>query len=156
MRDDLEWDSYWGSVDISVIDVCERELGYEFPKSYKNIVSSYNGAYVIGKDAYRFYSNLTSRDEIYSLGLLHAFGESDSIAETMAWSLAHKPFGFPPEFVSFARDGGGNLLCFDYGNDSHAEPKVVLWHANGQPGSGKEMSKISSSFDNFLDMLFEE
>lgn len=157
MRADLKWDSYWGSVSPSIIDKYEERLGYKFPSSYKAIVSAFNGAFVDDKDAFQFYSNLTQARETYGLGLLHAFGECDSYTETVDYSLAHKPSDFPDGLVSFAREGGGDLICFDY-RDSHPgdDPKVVVWHLGGAPGTVDESSFVANSFDEFLGMLFQE
>nr|WP_181002759.1 SMI1/KNR4 family protein [Massilia sp. H27-R4] len=158
MRNDLSWDSYWGSIDSSIVDGWEKRIGVKFPRDYQKIVEKYNGAYVLDKEAYEFYSNFSQSDATHELGLMHALGgDVDSVTETMEWSLEHKPFGFPSELVSFARDGGGNLLCFDYrDNKYNSEPTIVLWHIDGQPGSGRELSCIAFTFNEFLDMLIEE
>lgn len=157
MRADLEWDSLWGSADPAIIDKYEKRLGYKFPEDYKAIVSAYNGAFVDDKDSYQFYSNLTKANETYGLGLLYAFGECNSIEETMEYSLANRPFGFSDGLVSFAREGGGDLLCFDYRETASAEtPKVVVWHLDGEPGTVEESSFVANSFGEFLDKLYKD
>lgn len=157
MRNDLIWQSYWGSADPLLISDFEEEIGKIFPVEYVEIVTKYNGAYVVGCDAYRFYCNLTGRLETYGLGLFHAFGQTNSTTESMRWSYENKPVGFPYYLVSFSRDGGGNLLCFDYSKDqSSSNPEIVLWNVNAEPGSGKEISFVASNFDALLNLLFEE
>lgn len=157
MRTDLIWRSYWGSADVTMVKDFEQEIGKKFPADYVEIVVKYNGAYVIGCDAYRFRSNFTGNVETYGLGLLHAFAKTDSVTDTIRWSYDHKPFGFPDYLVSFSRDGGGNLLCFDYSKDlTSNDPEIVLWHVNAQPGTGREISFVAKSFSIFLEMLFEE
>lgn len=157
MRTDLQWDSYWGSVDTAQVDKYEKMLGYKFPEDYKTIVSTYNGAIVDDKNSYQFYSNLTKKNERYGLGLLHAFGDCDSRAETMEYCLANKPYGFPNGLVSFAREGGGDLLCFDYREGlPEDEPKIIIWHLNGEPGTVAESSFLANTFSEFLDLLFQD
>jgi hypothetical protein len=157
MRADLKWDSYWGSAAPSIIDEYEKRLGRKFPPDYKTIVSANNGAFVDEKDAFQFLSNLTKKNETHGLGLLHAFGECDVYSETIEYSLSHKPFGFPDGVVSFARGGGGDLLCFDYrGCPSPDAPKIIVWHLGGEPGTIEESSPVANSFDELLSMLFEE
>ncbi|MFB9240959.1 SMI1/KNR4 family protein [Massilia antarctica] len=135
-----------------------KKIGVKFPPDYKKIVEKYNGAYVLDTEAYEFYSNFSQAHATHDLGLMHALGgEVDSATETMEWSLENKPFGFPSELVSFARDGRGNLLCFDYRDSKYdSEPKIVLWHIDGQPGSGRELSYIAPTFNKFLGMVIKE
>lgn len=157
MRTDLVWDSYWGQTDLSLIEEFEKRIGRKFPPSYKEIVVKHNGAFSKGKDAFRFFSNLTRDYTVYGLGLLHAYGNVDSVTETMEWSWRHKPEFFPDGLVSFSRDGGGNLICFDYRADPATDnPPIVVWHHEGRPGTSEEISPVANSFDEFLDMLHEE
>lgn len=156
MRTDLAWDSYWGQTELSLIEDFEKKIGRNFPLSYKKIAAEYNGAFSKGKDAFKFFNNLTQGDSIYGLGLLHAYGDVDSVTETMEWSWANKPESFPNGLVSFSRDGGGNLICFDYRSDPTTNnPPIVVWHHEGRPGTNEEISPVASSFDEFLDLLYE-
>lgn len=156
MRDKLNWDSYWGSCDRSVVDTFERKIGRNFPELYKQLVSRYNGAFSIGRDSYRFFSNLTKSEEVYGLGILLAFGCSDSETDSMQWSWANRPEFFPEGLVPFARDGGGNLICFDYRkNPENDNPPIVVWHHEGRPRWGEDVSFVSNCFGDFLDSLFE-
>ncbi|WP_422985112.1 hypothetical protein [Undibacterium sp. Ji50W] len=72
MRNDLEWGSYWGSVNRSIVDAFEIQTGKKFPAEYKNVVTTFDGAYINNADAYRFYSNETKSEVVYGLGLFHA------------------------------------------------------------------------------------
>jgi hypothetical protein len=157
MRADLKWDSYWGSAEPSIIDEHEKRIDRKFPPDYKTIVSTYNGAFVNEKDAFQFISNLTKKTETHGLGLLHAFGKCNAASETIEYSLTHKPVGFPDGIVSFARGGGGDLLCFDYRACSSPDaPKIVVWHLGGEPGTIEESSLVANSFGEFLNMLYAE
>jgi hypothetical protein len=53
--------------------------------------------------------------------------------------------------VSIAEDGGGNLICLDYGHS--LAPSIVFWH-HGRCGPD-EISFVCRTFTDFLDALHE-
>ena len=66
----------------------------------------------------------------------------------------HPPEFFPKNIVPFARDGGGNFVCFDYrSNPKTNNPPIVYW--NHEADIGKDVSFIAKNFDEFISMLKE-
>lgn len=154
MRDDLVWDTEVGGADPATIEAFERKVGRKFPDSYLEIVKKYDGA-TVNADCYKFISNSSGNEEVYSVGIFHAFGEIDEISETMQWNYENRPEWFPEDLVSFSRDGGSNRLCFDYRKDQNStDPQVVVWQFHAE--SGKDVSFVAENFSAFLSIIFED
>jgi hypothetical protein len=154
----LAWRALSVGAFLPAVERVEEEIGRKFPSAYKDVVARFNGASLEGGGAFRLASATTVREEIYDIGILHAFGsvEPGCETETMRWRLARRPEDLPPGLVSFSRDGAGNLLCFDY-RAADSEPAVVLWRNSAQvQDGGGEVSFVAASFEELLDMLFDE
>jgi len=172
VKRELPWQSYWGTAPLSAVEAIEAELGRRFPSAYREIVTRFNGASLERGDAFRFFCEHTGREEIYGLGLLHAFWPSGAsggdatdveqveVTETMRWRLDHSDL--PDGLVSFSADGAGNLLCFDYrGSPESSDPPIVLWHNPVQTpfmlsNNPVPFTYLAPSFETFLAMLFDE
>ena len=162
MKSDLELESKYGNVDISLINDFEHKISFKFPITYKSLISKYDGARILKHmDAFNFFSNLTNKKAAYGLARFLSFNEEDeenfSTMKNYWEDRNHDPdLPFPDKIVPFAIDGGGNLICFDYRHDiSTNEPKIVVWHHEGESGTAEELSFVANSFDEFLDMLHD-
>jgi uncharacterized protein Usg len=160
MRNDLKWGSFLGNIDFSIIEEFENKIAFKFPKTYKEIVSRFDGARIVNKlDSFDIYSNLSEKNDTYGIGCFLAYNLNDRENIIYYWRDKDKnpEFPFPKNIVPFSLDGGGDLICFDYRHDvSTNEPKIVVWHHEGEPGTDEEISFVANSFDEFLDMLYDE
>ncbi|MFM2479674.1 SMI1/KNR4 family protein [Celerinatantimonas sp. MCCC 1A17872] len=154
---DLEFDSYYGDGDINQINSFENKLGYKFPKEYKEIVSQYNGAFVVNKNIFRYFSNLVLEEVDMGSGMFLPFGAIDGGTETMELKYKFPPEEFTKGLVIFSVLGNGDALCFDYRTKSNIEfPSIVVWHHEGTAGDKNEISEVAANFYEFLSLLYEE
>ncbi len=157
MRCDLVWASHEGAGDPEQIESFEKETGYKLPESYKEVVTKFDNSYVVGRNAFRFYSNLTRDYAVYGIGQFFAYGDTERKSKNIRWVWHHKPEGFPEGLLPFSREGGGNLICFDYRAKPDSEdPPIVVWHQEGRAGTKEEVSPVATTFNELLEMLFEE
>jgi hypothetical protein len=151
------FDSYYGEGDLSTVEEFENINGITFPDKYREIVRSYNGAYILNKNLFSFPSQLVGHEVEYGSGMFLPFGEIEGVTETMEIKKRYPPEGFVSGLIMFSSLGNGDALCFDYRSDSHKDnPPVVVWHHEGSPGGDDEISAVASSFQEFLDMLYED
>ena len=55
--------------------------------------------------------------------------------------------------MPFARDAGGNYICFDY-RDNASSPRIVFWeHEKAFLSTDDSVVKISDSFSHFMNSL---
>jgi hypothetical protein len=77
---------------------------------------------------------------------------TDLSEETVEQYLFDPPEFFPENLVSFAGDGGGNLICFDY-RATKENPPIVFWcHDDSE---GEDVHFVANSFEEFINMLHE-
>lgn len=156
MAVDLIFDSYYGKGNIEKINDFELAIGHVFPKEYKDIVSKYNGAFIVNKNVFKFYSRLVKREVEYGSGMFLPYGYIENVTETMEIKWKHPPEGFTPGLVMFSSLGNGDALCFDYREVSSDNPPIVVWHHEGSLGEDSEISLIADNFGEFLGILYEE
>lgn len=151
------WDSYYGDGNISKINELEQVIGCNFPFRYKEIVKKYNGAFVVNKNTFKFNSALLNEEVEYGTGMFLPYGSIDDSTASMEQKWKFKPEGFPEHVVVFSALGNGDMLCFDYRSDPTSnDPRIVVWHHEGTPGSSKEVSFVAKGFEEFLDSLYED
>ncbi|MCK8823441.1 SMI1/KNR4 family protein [Fuchsiella alkaliacetigena] len=143
MREKIEWMFDKGSVSEEIIKTVEEKFGVIFPANYKEIVKENNGAQPV-PDVYDF----EGRKEAVMNSLLHfnleEQGNIIDVYEKMKDRL--------PELVyPFANDPFGNLICFDYRNNSK-NPEVVFWNHEETEGA---ISHICDSFNELLFKLYD-
>jgi len=156
MAQDIKWDSYYGAGDEGNVADFEKITGYQFPESYKKIVSRFNGAFVVDKDAFKLHSNLTGDEVVLDSGMFLPYGQIEGVSETIDKKNTNIPDGFIDGLLGFSSLGNGDLLCFDYRDiTDKEEPAVVVWHHHGS-SINDSISLVSENFDGFIDLLFEE
>ena len=61
---------------------------------------------------------------------------------------------FPKNLVAFGRNGGSDLICFDYRAEPNTDnPPVVYWIFGRN--EGEDISFLANSFEEFLGILKE-
>lgn len=155
MRNDLIWEDHLGKGSISIIEDFENKIRRKFPPSYKIIVAEHDAAYV-RPGSFKFYSNLVADEVVFGVGVFIPHNENSDGAMTMD-QIQRYTEGLTEGLVAFSSLGNGDLLCFDYrGNTNTNNPPIAVWHHEGRPGMEEEVSPVAKTFDEFLDMLFEE
>jgi len=151
----ISFDSYYGEGNLDLVDEFERREGFELPAKYKEIVSKYNGVFILDRNLFRFYNRLYSEYAEYDAGVFLIYGEVEGVTESMdIMNRDFRPDGLTEGLVIFSALGNGDALCFDYRNTKTA-PAVVVWHHQGSPVEGSEISRVAESFSDFLDNLYE-
>lgn len=157
MSTSVEFDSYYGDGNPSAIAAVERQLGRPFPESYKDVVKRFNGAFIIDKPYFRYFSRLHGKEVESGTGTFLAFGDIEGSTETMETKLRLPPEGLVPGLVIFSALGNGDALCFDYRDcQLDKEPSIVIWHHEGVPGSNDEVSPVAPTFATLMDLLYED
>lgn len=155
----IEWESFSEDPtgDPAMVRQVERQWGVTFPASYKEVVDQIDHARPVGGDAFEFHSRLVGHPVVHGVGEFIGFKNPGDNSWYMARLQSHPPEDFPKGLVPFSLEGGGDLVCFDYRADRSAtDPPVVVWHLEGEPGSGQEVSPVASNFDAFIGMLYDD
>ena len=120
------------------IEDFEQLVGYSFPPEFRKQVIEHNG----GRPANRIFN--TNKRKIYALKSFLSFNHEDleTVWKIREWSKEI----LTDEYVAFAIDNFGNLICFDKSDDS-----VVF--ANHEDSS---VEKIADTFSAFLEALRPE
>lgn len=165
MRKDLKWRTSYGSIDIKVINDFENKIGFKFPKSYKEIVSEFDSASIDNHmSSFKYYSNFENEFTLGDIGRFFCFrvpkdkfDKVESMAHKWSWTQKESDYPFPKNVVPFSRDGAGNYICFDYRKDPKTNnPSILFWFHEAESGSKEELSFVANSFDELLDMLFDD
>ena len=145
------WYSQNTNLDNSkVISDFEREHGVKFPEEYRKLVRFRDGG-ILKKHIFTY-----NNEGVINENCVCAFLCWQK--ETIEYEYIVDEFNNPPEFfpqglISFAPDGGGNYICFDYRNCKE-NPPIVFWHHEVEENEG--VFPLADSFDQFIDSLKNE
>lgn len=128
----------------------EARRGIRFPVSYRNAVSSNDGAYLRPSLVW-VWNPLSRRNECISCAALIPFEDQGSGEMTMDESHTDLP-DFLDGIVSFGVEGGGYLFAFDY-RTCKADPPVVLLHYGTVLDNVLQILPVAESFEEFLTKL---
>lgn len=145
MNNNIKWICDNGKLDMNDIYKVENIFGIKFPKDYVKCILYNNGGYpthdrFILNGNEEILNNLVSLDEKDSNNILDIFND---IKEHLIKNL-----------IPFAEDPFGNLLCFDYRNNS--QPSIVFWE-HEKAFNDKEMAitYLCISFTELISILYE-
>jgi hypothetical protein len=158
VKRDIVFEAYYDKIDISVVREFEKKIGFKFPQAYVDIIIDFNGATITNHiETFYFYSNFIDRYESYPLGRFLGYNTHCSIEWYWQSNLSRdEELAYPKNVIAFAVDPGGEEICFDYRHDPKTDnPKIVVWHHEAESGSSSELSFVATSFDEFLDMLYD-
>lgn len=144
---ELDWRGGNEQVDESVVRELEEHLGVRFPTDYRDFVRRHSG----GRPKQTDFRIPDSRKRVVGVGVFLKAkldpGEDYSIAQARDWLE-----DLPSEVVPISEGAGGDYVCLDY--RSAGAPRIVYWH-HERVGDSDEFTPVSSSFTEFLDLLFE-
>jgi len=152
----LNIDSDEGEIDISIIEDFEKYIGFCLPNEYKKLLSKYDGLYPI-EDSYDFINVYGEKYEGAIAFISYGDGEmfdSQGITDPVNYGI--------PNLVAFGDFGNGDVICFDYrDNLKTCNPKVVhVYHddytENEDGTSSMTVNFVANSFEEFIDMLYED
>jgi len=144
IRNDIRWK--WTDLPLNktTIEQTEKTLNVKFPNDYVKTIMKYNGGY----SSIKYFNCGNKKDLVFDSLLNLKAGEDDvSLVETYN-NIKDR---LPNNIVPFASDPFGNFICFNF-NDKPAT--VCFWdHEIAFSDVDKSITRLSSSFSEFLDLL---
>ena len=141
----LEWEAPHPPLPERILVAAELILGKRLPESYKALVKAYPGGRPVQDGPEEGW--LACVGWLMSLDPRHGESVFDAIG---ALGDDEQP---APDAVPIIGDGGGNMICLDYGAGT-GEPTVVYWQHELFWEEG--MVPVAPSFDAFLQILERE
>ena len=127
----------------------EQQLGIRFPRSFREMMIDYHGAYAREKDVFD-----TADEKGKAFNNFVTFFSNDRYSYILR-VMDNISDRLPGNAVPFARDPGGNYLCFRY-SDSSNEPEVWYWdHELAFEDPTTSLTFVAHTFEAFLDSLYE-
>ncbi|NVJ60762.1 MAG: SMI1/KNR4 family protein [Gammaproteobacteria bacterium] len=151
--DDLKWDSYYGKCDPYIIEEFEEKVGFKFPNSYKNLVTEYNGAFLLNEKIIKIYNNYFNQELNIDLGMFLPFDAGIDSSETMERSFQSASNYLPKGIILFSSLADGDALCFDYRTGEKNNPKIKVFHFGGNERQGTLTSDVASNFDELIRLI---
>jgi len=151
-----------GPIDISIIEKYEEEIGYKFPKAYKELISKHNGLYP-ENNAIVFPDSQDGSASACFVFLTYFENPSESNGDDITrYSLIRdEDNALRPHTVVFGDTGAGDMIAFDYSDNPNGDnPRIVfIWHDDWDDDTtefvdGYRKTKfIANSFEEFIDCL---
>ena len=130
----------WGFVeplqDPSLIRAYERQEWVRFPKEFKELVASVNGAYPSREEF------ITEQGTVTDLKCLLSFNRDSSNSIWVMPDYDNKKLR--KQYSVFAEDSNGNYICFQKNNLN------IVWIDH----ETENVEKVAPDFGSFLNMLF--
>ncbi|GGX50951.1 hypothetical protein GCM10007385_19360 [Tateyamaria omphalii] len=127
---DYERDNYIGApLQTELLASVERELGYQLPKSYIELMSVQNGG-IPNNTCHKTATETSWADDHIAITGISAIDRTPvySLCGELGSRFMIEEWGYPPIGVYFADcpSAGHDMLCLDYRNaDDRKEPNVV-------------------------------
>lgn len=151
MKDFFDKEFCNGSIPKERFLYIEREIGFELPQSYKDLIKDCDEGYP-NKNVFKYYDNNLGCITTEGLG---AFTSLKKEENSFLSDFKNPPEFFPKGLVTFAENGGGDFICFDYRHGHpNPDPPIVFWRHDAD--IGKDVSFIAPDFKAFIDMLYQE
>ena len=123
-------------VNSSEITRYEEQFAVRFPPSYKSFVKQYNG----GRPSLKCFKTENDAERVIKSFLSFNLQDRETIWKITEWNAAE----LQNQYVPFAIDPAGNLICFKRGDNSVAF--IDLETLNTE--------KAAASFEQFLSELY--
>lgn len=126
-------------------------IPYSLPKIFINLMRECDGGgpVISGFD----FEDVHFGKSINDMGIFLSFDPTR--VESLYNKFTKPPEFFPDAIVAFSVTGNGDFVCFDYRTDPKTDnPPVVYW-CHEAP-EAQSVSFVAKSFDNFMDMLYED
>jgi hypothetical protein len=140
-----------GPIDIAIIHTFEQELGYLFPKSYKELLSEHNALYPEESDfKYVFEGEKNVRDVTF-------LGYGDEISSASQISRVQQIEYCYDHIVVIGVAANGDYICFDYRSDTKTDnpPVVLMFHDYADENNKMAICRVADNFEAFIDSLYQ-
>lgn len=141
----VEWIEPDEPINDEVIQNVERYFGIIFPQDYKECVKLFNGGYP-EPDVF----TIEEDDDIVFSCLLSFTNEEANIVEVYEIATKYLPKGVFP----FAKDPFGNLICFDYRQDT--ESPIITFYDKEIEDEENKLFRICDTFTELIERLHED
>jgi len=139
----IEWKHVEHKLTTTEIENVEKHFGVRFPVDYIECILENNGGY----PSHRIFF-VNGREEGIN-NFICVVDDEHGIIKT-AQDISDR---LESGLVPFARDAGGNYVCFDYRNNA-LSPSVVFWeHEKAFLGADDSIVKVADSFTQFMNSL---
>lgn len=142
-----------GKIDKSYIKEFEEAAGYQFPTTYKNLITCHN-ALRLEEDCFdfNFEGSIDSRDISF-----YGFGEDIKKSVMITRKQLDKDDCIHENFVVFGCSSNGDYICFDYSVDeTNSSPSIaVVLHDHPDDNNKMLVCQVAETFDDFMDSLYE-
>lgn len=146
----LELEDTGPVVPVAVIDGFEDGLGGRLPGDYRQFLSTVNGGWAVDS----FHHPPSGPGDI-GVDALWGVGIDDE-DRSMEQNLEVFRGRYPPEYLPFGEDAGGNLVLIKLGDDDFGS--IHFWDHEeeadaGEPATYRNLTRLSDSFTAFLEEL---
>lgn len=125
-----------------------KDFPFSLPKRYLNVLEDHDGGRV--DYDFNYYDENFGEKIDDGIGVIFGLSHKNNLIE----EYKTLPDFFPKKLVPFAKNGGGDFVCFDYRESPETnDPPVVFWSHDAE--NGKDVSFISENFVDFLSALYE-
>ncbi|MDR1432951.1 MAG: SMI1/KNR4 family protein [Puniceicoccales bacterium] len=149
----VEYDD--GNIDKLKIEIFEKRFGISLPAMYVNFIVKHDGARLQRSDFDYLDPNMGGRKNSYSIAFVN-FEEIENKINRLKKADENFPgYGkaFKDGLVPFGRNGGGDLICFDYREDRTTnDPPIVIWYH--EIDFEHRVIFIASNFEEFVNILY--
>ena len=147
-----------GEIDIGIVNQYERQTGYVFPALYKRLISQHNALYP-ENDSFGFLDQ--NGGKCTSSIVFYGYDTERTCNDILYLEQRSSDHPLPPHVVVFGRDGGGNMVAFDYSDNPKGDnPKVIFVYHDRLDGNQQEFeggyyitAYVADSFGEFMDIL---
>jgi len=136
-------------IDRSRLKPVEREMGVEFPESYRRFLLAYNG----GRPTPAYFTVVEDGKSVW-MRIHFFFGVDDPIESCdLLWNYETFRGRLPHRVIAIANDECGNLFCLDLRPEGGG--KVLFWDHELEGASAKRALKavVAISFADWLNQL---
>lgn len=125
--------------DPMMIKAMEEKIGYQYPAEYKALVLENDG----GIPTNMIYDTAETKERVFNNLLSFEKWPLNAVQSGVKkWDIE----GLKWDYVPFARDPFGNMICFDRENDH-----VIFWDHET-----RRVEEVASSFTEFIDSLYDD
>ncbi len=140
----MNWRSVKPLVSNDIIDEYEKTINYHFPDSFREFVKINNG----GKPSHKVFNTKVVKERVFDNLLSFNKDDVDTIWHYNDWKGDMSDWykfsnGEVENYIAFACDAFGNLICFDKRNDS------VVWIDH----ETMNVEFVAKSFTEFIESL---
>jgi len=149
---DVDADMDMGPIDVELIGAFESELGIQFPKEYKDLMTKHNPLWPENRNFdFRFKGQDDVRDVTF-----FGYGKHLKDYERINQFQDHDIYG-RDGVVVIGESANGDYICFDYRSniESKNPPVVLMLHDYYDEDEKMFVCPVTDTFEEFIDSLYK-